>query len=58
MVQGVVKATQTGILWSQAQVLLGPPRSTRGDFRYEFTHHPYTIPTPPLHDGFGKYAQN
>jgi len=25
MAQGVVKATQTGILWSQAQVLVGPP---------------------------------
>jgi len=24
-VQGVVKATQTGILWSQVQVLVGPP---------------------------------
>ena len=25
IVQGVVKATQTGILWSQVQVLVGPP---------------------------------
>ena len=25
IVQGVVKATQTGILWSKAQVLVGPP---------------------------------
>jgi hypothetical protein len=25
IVQGVVKATQTGILWSQIQVLVGPP---------------------------------
>ena len=25
LVQGVVKATQTGILWSQVQVLVGPP---------------------------------
>ena len=24
-VQGVVKAAQTGILWSQVQVLVGPP---------------------------------
>jgi hypothetical protein len=24
IVQGVVKATQTGILWSQVQVLVGP----------------------------------
>ena len=27
IVQGVVKATQTGILWSQVQVLVGPPES-------------------------------
>ena len=26
IVQGVVKATQTGILWSQVQVLVGPPK--------------------------------
>jgi len=25
IVQGVVKATQTGILWSQVQVLVDPP---------------------------------
>ncbi len=25
IVQGVVKITQTGILWSQVQVLVGPP---------------------------------
>jgi hypothetical protein len=25
-VQGVVKAAQTGILWSQVQVLVGPPK--------------------------------
>ena len=25
IVQGVVKAMQTGILWSQVQVLVGPP---------------------------------
>jgi hypothetical protein len=25
IVQGAVKATQTGILWSQVQVLVGPP---------------------------------
>jgi hypothetical protein len=25
IVQGVVKATQTEILWSQVQVLVGPP---------------------------------
>jgi hypothetical protein len=25
IVQGIVKATQTGILWSQVQVLVGPP---------------------------------
>ena len=27
IVQGVAKATQTGILWSQVQVLVGPPES-------------------------------
>jgi hypothetical protein len=25
IVQGVMKITQTGILWSQVQVLVGPP---------------------------------
>ena len=25
IVQGIVKATQTGIFWSQVQVLVGPP---------------------------------
>ena len=28
IVQGVRKLTQTGILWSQVQVLVGPPRIT------------------------------
>jgi len=31
-VQGVVKAAQTGILWSQVQVLVGPPKWKATDF--------------------------
>ncbi|MDH6249426.1 hypothetical protein M2129_001414, partial [Polynucleobacter sphagniphilus] len=33
IVQGVVKATQTGILWSQVQVLVGPPEIKNTNLR-------------------------
>ena len=33
IVQGVVKATQTGILWSQVQVLVGPPEMKNTNLR-------------------------
>jgi hypothetical protein len=36
-----VKATQTGILWSQVQVLVGPPES-KGMYR---THDLRPVPT-------------
>jgi len=41
IVQGVVKATQTGILWPQAQVLVGPPEK-QGTYR---THALRPVPT-------------
>ena len=41
--QGVVKATQTGILWSQVQVLVGPPEkqaliSNGGGLLFDYDH--------------------
>jgi hypothetical protein len=47
IVQGVVKATQTGILWSQVQVLVGPPEnltliSNGGGFAYLALLWPFT----------------
>jgi hypothetical protein len=51
-VQGVVKATQTGILWSLVQVQVGPPKSKKflsamaGVFSfYEMTNSDKTLLT-------------